>query len=109
FLSFRAPVEPGPNLEERARQARRGVLPPGYATVHTADDQAEPVVRNLLRGAVLDGLAGMRAGPTHPLLGLRRAETHALCREAGLVPVSDPTNERPDLRRNRARHAGRPR
>lgn len=104
FLALRAPVEPGPNLEERARLARRSVLPPGSATGHTADDQAETILLNLLRGAGLDGLAGMRPGPAHPLLGLRRAETGALCAAAGLTPVVDPTNACLDLRRNRIRH-----
>jgi tRNA(Ile)-lysidine synthase len=104
FVSLRAPVAPGPNLEERARDARRSVLPAGAATGHTADDQAETVVLNLLRGAGLDGLAGMRAGPAHPILGLRREETGRLCLEAGLTPVVDPTNACLDMRRNRVRH-----
>jgi tRNA(Ile)-lysidine synthase len=104
FVSLRAAVTAGPNLEERARDARRSVLPEGAATGHTADDQAETVVLNLLRGAGLDGLAGMRAGPTHPILALRREETARLCRAAGLVPVVDPTNASLDLRRNRVRH-----
>ncbi|HET6810010.1 MAG TPA: tRNA lysidine(34) synthetase TilS [Acidimicrobiales bacterium] len=104
FVSLQAAVAPGPNLEERARDARRSVLPEGAATGHTADDQAETVVLNLLRGAGLDGLAGMRAGPAHPILGVRREETARLCRAAGLVPVVDPTNASLDLRRNRVRH-----
>ena len=104
FVALRAPVDPGPNLEERAREARRAVLPPGAATGHTADDQAETVVLNLLRGAGLDGLAGMRAGAAHPILAVRREETRSLCREAGLSPVEDPTNACLDIRRNRVRH-----
>jgi len=72
-------VEPGPNLEARAREARFGALPPDVATGHTMDDQAETVLVNVLRGAGPDGLSGMAPGARHPLLGLRRAETHALC------------------------------
>jgi len=104
FRGERVAVAPGPNLEARARAARLGVLPPGSATGHTMDDQAETVLVNLLRGAGLDGLAGMRPGPAHPLLALRRSETHALCAALGLVPVVDPSNA--DLRfvRNRIRH-----
>ena len=97
-------VTSGPNLEARARAARLEVLPPGAATGHTMDDQAETVLINILRGAATDGMAGMEAGPRHPLLGLRRAETHALCAAVGLVPVSDPTNEDPVFVRNRVRH-----
>jgi tRNA(Ile)-lysidine synthase len=96
-------VEPGPNLEARARRARYAVLPPGVLTGHTADDQAETVLLNLLRGAGLDGLSGMAPGG-HPLLGLRRADTHALCVDVGLRPVSDPSNTDPAHLRNRVRH-----
>ncbi|HEX7277529.1 MAG TPA: tRNA lysidine(34) synthetase TilS [Acidimicrobiales bacterium] len=99
-------VEPGPNLEARARAARYGVLPVDVLTGHTADDQAETVLLNLLRGAGRDGLAGMAAGPSprRPLLGLRRHETRDLCRVMGLTPVEDPSNADPAHRRNRVRH-----
>jgi len=104
FRAVVAPVAPGPNLEARARQARHAVLGPGVATGHTMDDQAETVLLNLLRGAGTDGLAGMRPGPRHPLLGIRRSETHALCRVEGLEVLHDPTNEDLRFRRNRVRH-----
>jgi tRNA(Ile)-lysidine synthase len=104
FRGERVAVAPGPNLEARARAARLGVLPPGSATGHTMDDQAETVLLNLVRGAGLDGLAAMRAGPRHPILGLRRFETRALCQTLGLDPVRDPSNGDPRFRRNRVRH-----
>lgn len=104
FSALRVEVDPGPNLEARARAARRAALPEGAATGHTADDQAETVVLNLLRGAGLDGLAGMRAGPRHPILGLRRSETVSLCAAVGLDPLVDPTNQDLRFRRNRIRH-----
>lgn len=104
FLARRAPVPPGPNLEARARQARFSVLPPGAMTGHTADDQAETVVLNLLRGAGVAGLAGMRPGPGKPLLGLRRRETASLCEALGVRPVVDPSNEDLARRRNAVRH-----
>lgn len=108
FRSVAAAIDPGPNLEARARAARRAALPPGVATGHTADDQAETVLLNLLRGSSLDGLAGMRPGFTHPILGLRRWETHKLCAELGLVPVVDPTNDDQRHRRNSIRHVVMP-
>lgn len=97
-------VGPGPNLEARARVARSQALPRDAMTGHTADDQAETVLLNLLRGSGLDGLAGMRPGPTHPVLALRRAETAALCTACGLTPVNDPTNDDVRHLRNRIRH-----
>lgn len=103
FRAERAVVPPGPNLEARARAARYGVLPPGVLTGHTADDQAETVLLNLLRGAALDGLAGYRP-EQRPLRHLRRRDTHELCRRLGLDVVTDPTNTDLRFRRNRVRH-----
>jgi tRNA(Ile)-lysidine synthase len=104
FESHRVAVAPGPNLEARARAARFGVLPADVATGHTMDDQAETILVNLLRGAGADGLAGMEPGARHPILGLRRHETHALCAAVGLVPVCDESNVDPAFVRNRIRH-----
>lgn len=104
FEARRVRVEPGPNLEARWRAARLEALPPGALTGHTADDQAETVLLNLIRGAGLDGLAGIRPGPTKPILTLRRADTRRVCSLAGLVPFEDPSNLDPAFRRNRVRH-----
>ena len=103
FRCLRAEVAPGPNLEARARDARRAVLPAGHLTGHTADDQAETVLINLLRGAGLGGLAAMTPGPAHPILALRRAETRRLCAELGIEVVADPSNDDPRFVRNRIR------
>ena len=103
FRAVRAEVAAGPNLEARARAARHAALPPGVLLGHTADDQAETVLLNLLRGAGLDGLSGFRP-EQHPIRRLRRADTHALCAHLGLRPVQDPTNTDPKFRRNRVRH-----
>ncbi|HEV2360998.1 MAG TPA: tRNA lysidine(34) synthetase TilS [Acidimicrobiales bacterium] len=97
-------LDAGPNLEARARAARLAALPAGVATGHTADDQAETILLNLLRGSGLNGLAGMRPGFRHPILRLRRSETTALVRALDLDPVHDPTNDSPVHRRNRVRH-----
>ena len=102
FRAERAVVAPGPNLEARARAARYAVLPPEVLTGHTADDQAETVLLNLLRGAGLDGLAGMLPDG-HPLLALRRAQTRVLVAAWGLTPVEDPSNADLSFRRNRVR------
>ena len=103
FRAVRVEVPDGPNLEARAREARHRALGPGAATGHTMDDQAETVLGNLLRGAGVHGLAGMRAGPSHPLLALRRSETVALCARLGLATVRDPSNDDPRFVRNRVR------
>ncbi len=103
FEARSAHCEPGPNLEARAREARYQVLPKGVLTGHTADDQAETVLLNLMRGAGLDGLAGIDPA-RRPLLALRRHETQALCDSLGLEPVQDPSNLDPAHRRNRVRH-----
>ncbi|MFM9226966.1 MAG: tRNA lysidine(34) synthetase TilS [Actinomycetota bacterium] len=97
-------VPHGPNLEARAREARRAVLPAGTMTGHTADDQAETVLINLLRGASAHGLAAMRPSHERPLLALRRTETRALCEHHGIVAVDDETNTDPRFQRNRVRH-----
>lgn len=103
FVSLRVELAPGPNLEARARSARFAVLPDGVATGHTADDQAETILLNLIRGAGLAGLAGMRPGLRHPILNLRRVDTEELVVELGLEFVRDPSNADPAFRRNRVR------
>jgi tRNA(Ile)-lysidine synthase len=104
FVPLRVDCGPGPNLEARARKARAAVLPAGVATGHTADDLAETILLNLLRGAGLDGLVGMRPGPQHPILAIRRFETEELVESLHLEVVRDPTNDDLRFRRNRVRH-----
>ena len=96
-------VDPGPNLEARAREARFKVLPPEVLTGHTADDQAETVLINLLRGSGSAGMAGMRTAH-HPMLGLRRHETRALCAELNVTPLHDSMNDDDRFQRVRIRH-----
>jgi tRNA(Ile)-lysidine synthase len=107
FESRRVVVTPGPNLEARAREARYAALPADVLVGHTADDQAETVVLNLIRGAGPAGLAGIRAD-RRPLLELRRIETHALCQSLGVEVVVDESNVDPAFRRNRVRHEAIP-
>ena len=108
FQSLKVHVENGPNLEERARQARYGVLPEDVLTGHTADDQAETILLALLRGSAWHGLSGMEPSTQRPILQLRRAETVDLCLSLDISTVSDPSNNDPRFRRNRIRHEALP-
>lgn len=108
FRAERIDVTPGPNLEARARRSRYDVLPPGTLTGHTADDQAETMLINLIRGAGLYGAVGMQPSTRRPILGLRRTETVQLCAALGLEPVDDPSNRDPRFVRNRIRHEAIP-
>ena len=103
FRVEHADLAAGPNLEARARAVRRQLLGPDALYGHTADDQAETMLLALLRGAAATGLAAIRPGPNHPILPLRRADTHALCAVLGLDTATDPTNVDPSFRRNRVR------
>ncbi len=104
FVPLVVACAPGPNLEARARRLRHGVLPPEVALGHTADDRAETMIINLLRGAARDGLAGMQPGPRHPILEIRREETQRFARSLRIDLVEDPSNEDPAFVRNRVRH-----
>jgi tRNA(Ile)-lysidine synthase len=112
------------SLEEAARETRYGFLAQAardagcqaVAVGHTRDDQAETLLLHLLRGSGLRGLAAMApstpwpvAGSeeaprlVRPLLCLSREDTEASCREAGLVPLQDPSNRSRAHLRNRIR------
>lgn len=121
----------GEGLEAAARTARFDVLARAAADLrldaialgHTADDRAETLLLALLRGAGLDGLAALppaagfpRPGTwrrlsgspmprlLRPVLCLTRADTLAVCRDAGLEHVEDPSNRDMRFLRNRVRH-----
>ena len=94
---------PGANLQARARDARHAALGPDALLGHTADDQAETVLLQLLRGGALDALAAMRPHG-RPLLGLRRADTERVCEMIGYEPICDPSNTDPRFWRSRVRH-----
>lgn len=79
------------------------------ATGHHADDQLESVLLALIRGAGVNGLRGIAPRRRlmgsdvrliRPMLGVRRGDAEAICREAGRSWVEDPTNA--DTRRARA-------
>jgi tRNA(Ile)-lysidine synthase len=104
FESRTVNVEQGANTEARAREARYAVLPSGVMTGHTADDQAETILINLLRGSGTRGLAGMQPTAQRPLLHIRRSETQALCNALGIAVFHDPSNNDERFQRNRIRH-----
>ena len=93
----------GANLQARAREARNAALGADALLGHTADDQAETVLLQLLRGGALDALAAMRTD-RRPLLALRRADTDRVCEIAGYEPIRDPSNADPRFWRSRVRH-----
>lgn len=103
FVLHTVEIDPGANLEARARRARYQVLPPAVMTGHTADDQAETVLLRLLRGSGSSGLSAITPGTTRPLLAIRRAETVAVCASVGVEPVHDASNDDRDVWRNRVR------
>ena len=103
FESRTVAVDSAANVEAHAREARYAVLPAGVLTGHTADDQAETILINLLRGSGTRGLAGMQPTMQRPLLQLRRSETQSLCDELGITYFRDPSNDDDRFQRNRIR------
>lgn len=98
----------GPEAAARAaRYAALGAYRHGPVLLaHTLDDQAETVLLGLGRGSGARSIAGMRPHDPpwcRPLLGVRRATTHAACRELGLTPWQDPHNSDPRFTRARLR------
>lgn len=94
-------------LQEAARDRNADTI----ATAHHADDQAETVLLRVLRGTGTDGLAGIPATRVltddltvvRPLLFARRAAIEEYCREKGITPRRDPSNERERYARARIR------
>lgn len=82
------------------------------ATAHTLDDQAETVLMRVLRGAGLQGLAGIHkrralkpsGEVVRPMLEISRAEVLAYLRGIGQEWREDPSNNDVRLTRNRIRH-----
>ncbi|MCV7410879.1 tRNA(Ile)-lysidine synthetase [Mycobacterium florentinum] len=99
----------GPEAAARAaRYAALSAYQPGPVLLaHTLDDQAETVLLGLGRGSGARSIAGMRPYDPpwcRPLLGVRRATTHAACLELGLTAWQDPHNSDRRFTRARLRH-----
>ncbi|MEO6578986.1 MAG: tRNA lysidine(34) synthetase TilS, partial [Candidatus Limnocylindria bacterium] len=102
----------GRSIEDAGREARYRFLerlaPDGalIATAHTADDAAETVLLNLLRGSGLAGVRGItgrRGRIVRPLLNERRTILRGLLDHVGIAYRDDPSNEDPAYLRNRVR------
>jgi tRNA(Ile)-lysidine synthase len=104
--------EGGQSIEEAGRAARYAMLeelagPSGWiATGHSADDAAETVLLNLMRGSGTTGLRGIparRGRVVRPLLGERREWVRRCLEAAGIGYRLDPSNEDAAYLRNRVR------
>ena len=124
FHSTRVRVRrrPGESLEEAARRVRydrlarraRRIGADAILLGHTADDQAETVLLNLLRGSVVTGLGGIppvrRLSPksslllVRPLLGCSRDQLRRYLARRKLTWCEDESNLSLDFTRNRVRH-----
>ena len=88
----------------------------GVAVAHNANDNAETLLLNLLRGTGIRGLLGMKAEGfipdpefsdiplLRPLLGMTRVEIEAFAAEHGLSWREDATNALNDFKRNKIRN-----
>jgi tRNA(Ile)-lysidine synthase len=105
LLRVDATPERGQSREEAARNARyraiESLMAPGdvLLTAQHQEDQAETMLLQLLRGAGLDGLAGMPQRAAfgggwllRPLLEFARASLHAYAVTHGLRWIEDPSN-----------------
>lgn len=103
-------------LEGAAREARYAAFAaagaPFVLLAQHADDQAETVLHQLLRGTGLKGMAGMGEARVvsgtqtllRPLLKMSRAEIEAAARERELIWIEDEANLDIDYTRNFLRH-----
>ncbi len=103
-------TENGLSLEEAGRilryKAFRESSPDRIAVAHHANDSAETVLFNLIRGTGLKGLSGIRpvsGDVIRPLIYFTREETESYCRERGIGFREDATNKDVSYDRNRIR------
>ena len=104
-------VRLGKGIEETARALRYAFLQEtaeklgasAIATAHTADDNAETLLMNLVRGSGLDGLCGIpprRGNIVRPLLTTTRAEIECWLEARGIPHVEDESNTDETYTRN---------
>jgi len=76
------------------------------ATAHTASDNCETVLINLIRGTALSGMCGIppkRDNIIRPLIDCTREDIENFCKEYSLPYVTDSTNLSTDYTRNKLR------
>ena len=112
-IDVRGAAQKHESLEETARRLRyekfEELCEDGakLATAHTANDNAETVLMNMIRGTGTKGLAGIppvRGKFIRPLIACTREETEAYCAGKGVRFVTDSSNKSDDYTRNRIRH-----
>lgn len=116
-VHLEVPRERGSSPELAARQARylalEGMLQAGemYLTAHHADDRAETLFLNLMRGSGIEGLASIpelrRLGAGwvgRPLLGFARRDLLHYLQVRGVEWIDDPSNRDTTMDRNYLRH-----
>lgn len=107
----------GKGLEAQARQLRyqaiSTLIEPGSCllTAHHADDQAETLLLNLMRGSGVDGLSAMpdsrplgKGTLQRPLLGFQSTALRNYLAKNGIEWSEDPSNRYMDHDRNFVRH-----
>ena len=110
---------PGDSVQARARAARYAFLESllesqpydRCATAHHADDQAETVLLQLLRGndpRALMPIPARRGVFVRPLLDVGKADLLAYCTANGLAYATDPSNDDLHYLRNAIRHVALP-
>jgi tRNA(Ile)-lysidine synthase len=115
FSESRVALNPGGNLQARARAARYRALEEArsrlgadlIATAHHADDRAETVLLRILRGSGLSGLGVLpaRAGRLlRPLVRARKSDVVAHVSRHALPHAVDPSNQNRRFLRVRVRY-----
>lgn len=115
------------DVEKKAKEEKRGTEETGrnvryeffeeilektksnkIATAHTANDNAETVIMNMMRGSGTSGLKGIRpirdGKFIRPLIDTTREEIEIYCEEQKLNPRIDKTNFENDYTRNKVRN-----
>ena len=113
-INVKEQVSPHESLEETARKLRYREFQrictekaAKLATAHTASDNAETVLINMLRGTGTKGLSGIppvRDNIIRPLIRCSREEIEEYCEKNSLTFVTDSSNLTDDYTRNKIRH-----